>query len=133
MACGAWRRVGRRALGLSTRSSGLHQSHARVAAIGPCALFAVLRIVDAPALQPGRRHKEVQAAAVGKFVRPFLRPGCLDSLYGETHVIALLDAMDDTTIGGWLAWYHSGCNGMIMGARANEKAPLQSLRGALRG
>ena len=40
--------------------------------------------------------------------------------------------MDDTTIGGWLAWYHPGCNGTIMDARANEKAPLQILRGALR-
>ncbi|VDY09953.1 protein of unknown function [Thiomonas sp. Sup16B3] len=124
--------VGRRALGLRMRSAGLRQRHGRVAAIGPRALFAGLRIVGAPALQPGGRHKEVQAAAVGEFVGPLLRLGCLDSLHGETHGIALLDAMDDTTIGGWLAWYRPGCNGTIMDAPPNEKAPPQRLRGALR-
>ena len=40
--------------------------------------------------------------------------------------------MDDTTIGGWAAWYRPGFNGTIMDAFANEKAPSQRLRGALR-
>ncbi|CDW92226.1 hypothetical protein THICB2_10010 [Thiomonas sp. CB2] len=39
--------------------------------------------------------------------------------------------MDDTTIGGWLAWYRPGCNGTIMDALSYEKAPSQKLRGAL--
>ncbi len=39
--------------------------------------------------------------------------------------------MDDTTIGGWLAWYRPGCNGTIVDALAYEKAPPQRLRGAL--
>lgn len=40
--------------------------------------------------------------------------------------------MDDTTIGGWLAWYRPGWNGTIMDALPNEKAPQQRLRGASR-
>ena len=40
--------------------------------------------------------------------------------------------MDDTTFGGWLAWYRPGCNGTIMDALPNEKAPPQRLRGASR-
>ena len=40
--------------------------------------------------------------------------------------------MDDTTIGGWLAWYRPGCNGTIMDALPYEKAPSQRLRGASR-
>ncbi len=39
--------------------------------------------------------------------------------------------MNDTTIGGWLAWYRPGCNGTIMDALSYEKAPSQKLRGAL--
>ncbi len=38
--------------------------------------------------------------------------------------------MNDTTIGGWLAWYRPGCRGTIMDALPYEKAPSQRLRGA---
>lgn len=52
---GGWRGVGClivRRLGLRMRSAGLRQRHARVAAIGPRALFAVLRIVARQLFSP---------------------------------------------------------------------------------